>query len=192
MGRWEPDARERLRDAALELAVERGFEATTVADIAARAGLTERTFYRHFGDKREVLFGGQEPLARTLGDAIDGAEGSAWLPIVETALRRLDEFFSAERRDWSRRRQVAIDADPALREREQLKMADLADLVTERFAARGTPPASARLAGETASALLKTAFADWVSAQEQRSFAELVTAAADGLRRASQPTSPSR
>ena len=59
MGRWEPDARGRLMQAALELYGERGFEQTTVAEIAQRAGLTERTFFRHFADKREVLFSGE-------------------------------------------------------------------------------------------------------------------------------------
>jgi hypothetical protein len=58
MTRWEPNARGRLEQAALALYGERGFENTTVAEIAARAGLTERTFFRHFADKREVLFAG--------------------------------------------------------------------------------------------------------------------------------------
>src|SRR6478735_12019057 len=75
MGRWEPNARGRLEQAALELYVERGFEQTTVADIAARAGLTERTFFRHFADKREVLFSGagalQELLVSTVAAAPD-------------------------------------------------------------------------------------------------------------------------
>lgn len=193
MGRWQPDARTRLRDAALDLALERGFDATTVAEIAARAGLTERTFYRHYGDKREVLFGGQERLAQILGDGVASApEGQGWLTIVETALTALDGFFTDDLRPWSRRRQTAIDADPTLREREQLKMATLADVVADRFAARGVPPTTARLAGETASALVRVTFAGWVAAGETRSFAELVGEAVAGLREAGQTTSPSR
>ena len=77
MGRWQPNARGRLEQAALELYVERGFEQTTVEEIARRAGLTERTFFRHFADKREVLFAGaaslQDLLVRSVASAPDAA-----------------------------------------------------------------------------------------------------------------------
>ena len=69
MARWEPNARERLERAALALFTERGFDATTVAEIADRAGLTKSTFFRHFADKREVLFGGQDLLVQLFSDA---------------------------------------------------------------------------------------------------------------------------
>src|ERR1700726_2772046 len=88
MSRWEPNARGRLEQAALELYVERGFEQTTVAEIARRAGLTERTFFRHFADKREVLFWAsaalQELIVSTLADAPDSA---APIDMVSAALQ---------------------------------------------------------------------------------------------------------
>src|SRR6516162_6467851 len=77
MGRWEPDARGRLAKAAMVLYAEQGFERTTVAEIAARAGLTERTFFRHFADKREVLFYGMERLRGLLARAVADAPASA-------------------------------------------------------------------------------------------------------------------
>ena len=77
MGRWEPDAIGRLRQAAMELYVERGFEQTTVAEIAERAGLTARTFFRYFADKREVLFAGSLSLQEQLVAALDGVPNSA-------------------------------------------------------------------------------------------------------------------
>lgn len=185
MGRWEPDGRARLREAALELFLERGFDDTTVSGIAERAGLTERTFYRHFADKREVLFNGQEQLVAALRERIASAPPStAWIEISGDALRALGEFFSEDRRPYSRRRQIAIDADDGLREREQLKMAALAEVASGAFADRGLSTITARLAGETTVALLKVAFASWVAAAERRSFEELVSAAVDGIRAA--------
>src|SRR5580693_9626125 len=77
MGRWEPNTRERLERAALTLFVEHGYDATTVAGIADRAGLTKSTFFRHFADKREVLFGGQDLLAGMFSDAIAAAPPAA-------------------------------------------------------------------------------------------------------------------
>ena len=116
MGRWEPNARGRLEQAALELYVERGFEQTTVAEIAERAGLTERTFFRYFADKREVLFAGADVLQELLVSAVVGAPGSvAPLEAVAAALEAAGPLLQ-ERREYSRRRQAVIDANAALQE----------------------------------------------------------------------------
>src|SRR5688572_17688457 len=121
MGRWEPDARGRLERAALELYLENGYDQTTVAEIAGRAGLTERTFFRHFTDKREVLFRGDE-LAQAMADAIDSApEGTAPLDAVAAALDSTSGFFR-DRRPHARTRQTVINANPALQERELIKL----------------------------------------------------------------------
>src|SRR6476619_2332072 len=126
MARWEPDSRGRLEQAALALYGERGFENTTVAEIAARAGLTERTFFRHFADKREVLFGGsaalQQLLVDTLADALDAAGP---MDAVASALEAAGGLLQ-ERRPYSRQRQDVIDANTELRERELIKLASLA------------------------------------------------------------------
>src|SRR5689334_17156297 len=100
MVRWEPGARERLRAAAMELYISRGYEKTTAADIAQAVGLTERTFFRHFADKREVLFSGQEMLEQAFLDGVAAAPpGAAPLDLVASALSAAATFFPAERRD---------------------------------------------------------------------------------------------
>src|SRR5579863_6613770 len=95
MVRWEPDARGRLGQAAFELFAERGFEQVTVAEIAERAGLTERTFFRYFADKREVLFAGTEAFAETVVRALGAAPTSlSALGAVNSALEPLSNFFT--------------------------------------------------------------------------------------------------
>src|SRR3989440_2677122 len=117
MARWEPDSRGRLEQAALDLYGERGFENTTVAEIAARAGLTERTFFRHFADKREVLFWGAGTLQELLVSAVASAPDSA-APIdaVAGALEAAGALLQ-ERRESARQRQTVIAANAELRER---------------------------------------------------------------------------
>ncbi|MEV6703716.1 TetR family transcriptional regulator, partial [Streptomyces sp. NPDC051453] len=110
MGRWEPNARGRLANAALELYSERGFEQTTVAEIAKRAGLTERTFFRHYADKREVLFAGSSQLEEAFVKAVaDVPQSAAPIDAVAVGLDALAEYF-ADRRDFARRRQAVIMA----------------------------------------------------------------------------------
>ena len=126
MGRWEPDARGRLAKAAMELYAEHGFEQTTVAEIAARAGLTERTFFRHFADKREVLFYGMEWLRDLLARAVADAPASA------TAMDAVGAAFEAaaamlqENPERVRLRDAIVSANAELRERELIKLAALA------------------------------------------------------------------
>ena len=188
MVRWEPGARNRLQLAALDLFVERGFDRTTVAEIAARADVTERTFYRYFADKREVLFQGQDELAAAFAAGIlDSPAGSAPLDVCEHTLCELGTFFCQERRDSSRRRQLVIEAEDGLREREQLKLASLATVATETFRSRGLGDAPARLAGETTVALFKVTFAAWVAEGEGQSFPELARASVRGLRELGRP-----
>jgi AcrR family transcriptional regulator len=139
MTRWEPDARGRLAQAALELYGERGFEQTTVAEIAKRAGLTERTFFRHFADKREVLFVGaddlQELLARTVADAPDSA---APIDAVAAGLLAAAALLQ-ERQAFSRQRQALIAANPELQERELIKLATLASALADTLRRRPRP-----------------------------------------------------
>src|SRR5260370_1993077 len=124
MGRWEPGARGRLERAALELYGERGFEQTTVAEIAARAGLTERTFFRHFADKREVLFAGSTALRDLIVDAVVGAPASATpIEAIAAGLDAATVAFTRERREHARRRQAIIAANAELRERALTTMA---------------------------------------------------------------------
>src|SRR5580704_16014991 len=148
MTRWEPDARGRLQQAALELYSERGFDQTTVAEIAARAGLTERTFFRYFADKREVLFWGAGSLQELLVDRLASAPDSA-APMEAVAVS------FEPRRDYSRKRQAVIVAHAELQERELIKLASLASAMADALRRRGVTEPAASLAGEAAIAVFK-------------------------------------
>src|SRR5215217_249946 len=118
MARWEPNAEGRLREAAMELFLERGYEQTTVADIAERAGLTSRTFFRYFADKREVLFVSSEAFEQPLVDALEAAPPDAPpMAAVAAALAAFAEMVGGNR-ERSRTRQAVIDSSAELRERE--------------------------------------------------------------------------
>jgi AcrR family transcriptional regulator len=175
MVRWEPGAKERLQQAAIGLFVERGFEQTTVQDIAAAAGLTERTFFRHFTDKREVLFVGSDLYAATFLTGVDEAPPDATpyglVTAAITAAAR--DFFPNDRRPWSRQRQSVLDANPALQERELLKRSTLGDSLTAAFQRRGVPEADARLAAETGVTAFHIAFRQWIAEDEERSLLEI-------------------
>lgn len=185
VGRWEPNAQGRLEQAALDLYLEQGFDATTVAEIAARAGLTERTFFRHFADKREVLFRGRE-LADTLEAAIDDAPpATAPLDAVAGALESLSDFF-ADRRPHARRRQTVIAANPSLQERELIKLASLATTICDALRRRGVADPMAGLVAEAGIAVFKVAFEHWLTDPAERSLAEHIREAFSELRAATQ------
>jgi len=182
MGRWEPNARGRLEQAALELYVERGYEQTTVAQIAERAGLTERTFFRHFADKREVLFAGAGTLQDLLVTAVAGApDAVAPLEAVAAALEAAGALLQ-ERREYSRRRQSVIDANPALQERELIKLAALASALAGALRRRGVTGPAASLTAEAGIAVFKIAFERWISETGQSDLPRLIRESLDELR----------
>ena len=174
MGRWEPDARERLAKAALELYSERGFEETTVAEIAKRAGLTERSFFRHFAVKREVLFSGGAVLEEHLVRAVDEAPKSlAAIDVVRRAVMSIGSDLE-ERRNFARQRQRVIDATPELQERERIKLASLASALTRALRDRGVPEQAATLAAEMGIAVFRIAFGKWIEAPNRRQLADII------------------
>lgn len=164
MARWEPNARERLVRAAVELFAEQGYEATTVNEIAERAGgLTKTTFFRYFADKREVLFAGsallQEILVRTV---VHAPPSTSAIDAVAGAFEAAAAVFD-ERRDRVLRRQTVIAANPELQERELIKLATLAGAMATALRERGVGELAARLAAETGAAAFHIAFARWVA-----------------------------
>jgi AcrR family transcriptional regulator len=163
MGRWEPDARGRLAKAAMALYAELGFDQTTVAQIAARAGLTERTFFRHFADKREVLFYGMEMLRDLLVRAVAAAPASAPAMDAVGAAFEAAGAVLQENSERVRLRDAIVSANAELRERELIKLAALASAVAGALRDRGIPEPAASLAAETGIAVFKIAFARWVS-----------------------------
>jgi AcrR family transcriptional regulator len=182
MGRWEPNPRGRLAQAAMTLYAEQGFEQTTAAEIAARAGLTERTFFRHFADKREVLFYGADSLQDLLVRAIaDAPEAATAMDAVSAALRAA---FAVVQEDpqAARLRQAVVSANPELRERELTKLADLAAAMDTALRDRGIPEPAASLAAETAVALFKVTFACWISQPGQPDLTAILRESTEDLR----------
>lgn len=183
MGRWEPDAENRLRAAAIELFGEIGYEQTTVAAIAERAGLTARTFFRYFADKREVLFNGSEHLQQAMVDALTKAPAKASaMDAIAAALAKAGDFFDADRRPFARLRSKVIAANPDLRERELIKLTTLSEALTRTLRKRGVEEPDASLAAEAGIAVFRIAFAQWVSKSERRGFNEIVNASLARLR----------
>ncbi|GAB3605546.1 TetR family transcriptional regulator [Conyzicola nivalis] len=176
MGRWEPGARERLQGAALSLYSGKGFEVTTVAEIAQVAGLTERTFYRYFADKREVLFAIYDEFTRPFLDGIEGApQGARPMEIMAAAVATASEFFTVDRQPYSRTRQSVIMANPELHERELLKLASLAATLATALRERGVKQTAATLAAEMGVTVYRVSFELWIADGETRPMAEIAS-----------------
>ncbi|MFC1416713.1 TetR/AcrR family transcriptional regulator [Streptacidiphilus cavernicola] len=174
MARWEPNARERLVRAAVELFAEQGYEATTVNEIAERAGgLTKTTFFRHFADKREVLFAGQEIHNRIVAEAIAEAPAAATpLELASLALDALASSFAQDRRDIGRRLRAVLANSAELRERSASKRAALSEAMAQALRARDVPELVADLAAELGTRAFYGAFDRWTSTADQRTLVE--------------------
>jgi AcrR family transcriptional regulator len=174
MARWRPDSPGRLEQAALDLFRERGFENTTVAEIAERAGVTERTFFRHFADKREVLFGGAATLHELLVNAVAAAPDSA-APIdaVGAALEAAGAVLQ-ERREFARQRQHVINASAELQERELIKLASFASALADALCRRGVAAPIATLTAEAGIAAFRVAFGRWIVERKKKDLPQLI------------------
>jgi AcrR family transcriptional regulator len=188
MSRWRPDARERLQQAALELFAERGFAATTVPEITARAGLTTRTFFRHFADKREVLYADDAEVpavvARMMAEADPSAEP---LDLIVEGLRTVAETRFEPRKAALLARRELVRTDAGLQERDLRKRAVMAEAIGNGFRARGVEPARAALLAETSVTLIYVALAEWLDADDDRPLAAIVLDTLATLRAALHP-----
>jgi AcrR family transcriptional regulator len=182
MARWQPDAVGRLQQAAFALYAERGYENTTVSEIAERAGLTKRTFFRYFADKREVLFWGSRALEELFVTEVEAApEPASPLEAVAAALDAVAESFEERREHAARRRQI-IAATPELQERELIKLASLARAVADALRRRGVGDPAAILTAEAAITVFRVAFDRWVDEANRRPFRRLMRESLDELR----------
>ncbi|MFJ4633451.1 TetR/AcrR family transcriptional regulator [Streptomyces sp. NPDC088847] len=187
MSRWQPDARPRLETAALELFAEQGFAATTVPQIAARAGLTTRTFFRHFADKREVIFAGDEYpefAARLIAEAPLSLDP---MTLVVEGLRSVADTFE-ERRERIRGLRRIIRSDEGLRERELRKRAALCEAIRDGFIDRGVAPSLAALVAETGVSLLHVSIETWLEEDDGRTLYAVVLDTLGSLRTVLAPT----
>jgi AcrR family transcriptional regulator len=183
VARWEPDAQGRLVVAALELFAERGYDQTTVVDVAERAGVTERTFFRYFTDKREVLFAAGHVWEDQIIAGIEDADPSlAPLDVVVAGLVAGASLLD-EGRAFAVRRAAVLAATPSLQERELLKLTKLAEAITLTLGKRGVADFDAQLAAETGVAAFRVAFARWIAdASGDLSLGEHIAKAASALR----------
>jgi AcrR family transcriptional regulator len=185
MARWEPHARERLVRAAIDLFAEQGYDSTAVAQIAERAGLTKTTFFRHFPDKREVLFAGQEIHGRLLAEGIAAApEGASPLEAVTSGLDTVTASFTPAQREFGPRLRQVIAANAELRERAAFKRASLAEAMTEALRTRDIPEPVASLAAELGVRAFHSAYARWCDSPTAPPFTDLARAELDTLRAA--------
>jgi AcrR family transcriptional regulator len=182
MSRWEPNARGRLEQAALALYIQRGFDQTTVAEIAKRVGLTERTFFRHFADKREVLFWGAGALQELLVGAVASAPDSATpMEAIAAALAAAGTLLQ-ERRDSARQRHAVIAANVELQERELIKLASLASALADALRRRGVADPAASLAAEAGVAVFRVAFEHWINETNRRDLSQIIRDSLDALK----------
>ncbi|MCX4091898.1 TetR/AcrR family transcriptional regulator [Nocardia sp. alder85J] len=182
MARWEPGARERLVVAAVDLFTEQGYDDTTVAQIAERAGVTRSTFFRHFSDKREVLVAGQETLSRLLAEGIAEAPADAGpLQAVAAGLERASNAMGPVNRELGPRLAAAVAASAELQERDALKTVGLAAAMTAALLARDVPDLTAHLASELGVLAFKRGFAEW-SADDRADAAPLADYTLTALR----------
>jgi AcrR family transcriptional regulator len=162
MARWEPGARERLVVAAVDLFTEQGYDATTVTEIAERAGVTKSTFFRHFPDKRELLVAGQETLSRLLAEGITEAPaGASPLQAVAVGLERASGEMGPQNRALGPRLKAAVAASTELQERDALKSVGMAAAMTAALLERGVPETTAHLASEMGVLAFKQGYARW-------------------------------
>ncbi|HEY8043219.1 MAG TPA: TetR family transcriptional regulator, partial [Streptosporangiaceae bacterium] len=155
-----------------------GYDATTVAQIADRAGLTKSTFFRYFADKREVLFGGQESLTEAFTRAIGAAPPSATATdCLAAALEAVEVLFTPQRHQFALQRRDVIAAHSELQERELLKMARLGLAVAGALRDRGADDITARLAAEVGMLAFSTAFVRWAEPGNEEPFPPIAHAA---------------
>jgi AcrR family transcriptional regulator len=187
VGRWEPNTRERLVRAALDLFAEQGYDSTTVSEIAERAGgLSKMTFFRHFPDKREALFAGQEMLSQLLADAIAAAPGPATpLQAVAVGLDAVTALHTNERREFAVRLRDVITGTPELLERAAFKRYALTQAVTAALEKRGVPDPAAGLAAELGVRAYYRAYEQWADSAGERTLTDFTRHSLDELRAAS-------
>jgi AcrR family transcriptional regulator len=189
MPRWDPEAEERLRVAAIELYLELGYENVTVAQIAERAGLTRRTFSRYFADKRDVLFAGSEQLPPALAEALGRADPEmAPFDALLTALTEVGGDLADRVAPHAAQRRAVIAASPELQERGRTKFADVTSALVTALLKRGVEPSTARLLANVGVALFQSGFDRWVSDQGS-GLAQRIREAAGELAAAAAPAS---
>lgn len=176
MSRWEPDARGRLLDAAVELFAERGYDATTAAEIAARAGLTKTTLFRHFADKREILFQGQETLVARAAEGVESASaGSTPFELLRVGVFALTAMHSGQQREVGRRIDSILSSSSELRERAASKRAAITAALHQALAVRLGDPRQAAVLADLGVRAYYDGFAAWIASNTDLALTDVVS-----------------
>jgi AcrR family transcriptional regulator len=184
MSRWESGAGDRIAHAALELFAEQGFENTTVAQIAERAGVTRRTYFRHFADKRDVVFGDHDRLAETVAEVVAAAPaGSSVMDVLRQALEVLADSVFVDQQSRMRVLRGIVRSDVSLRERDEHKNAVIAAAGEQAFRERGFGETEARLAAGLGVLALSTALDRWIDAPDGADLRGIAVDVVDSIRR---------
>jgi len=182
MTRWEPNARERLERAAFELFAEQGFAQTTVPQITERAGLTTRSFFRHYADKREVLFGGDGEIPERIAMLMASRPpGLSLIELIVWGVQTMTREVIADQREDLKARRAIIQGDPGLQERELRKQLEVSNAIREALRDQGLDGVTASLVGKLATAISSTAQERWLDAPDDRTLAECVTEVGQSL-----------
>ena len=183
MTRWKPNAPERLAAAALDLFEEHGYDSTTVSQITERAGLTKSSFFRHFTDKREVLFDGAT-MTRVLVEGIEDApdDVTALDTLTRAFLKTGEAILTPERRDFLARRSAVIRRTPELQEREALKELGLIAALSDALQRRGVPELTARVVAELGALAFAIAYDQWLEPGSTDNFDAIVRRAVGDVR----------
>ena len=176
MGRWEPDARGRLLHAALDLFADQGYEATTAAQIAAHAGLTKTTLFRHFADKREILFQGQPALVSVVASGVASAPDEATATeLLRAGVRALCEWHVPEQQEIGRRIRPLVDLSPELQERTAFKRSVLAGALAEALHERRVERRAAAALSDVGIRAYYDGFAAWTDARRDEPLWDVVS-----------------
>ncbi len=190
VSRWEPNARDRLERAALELFTEQGFADTSVPQITARAGLTTRTFFRHFADKREVLFAGEDDLPVLVATMMADAPGEFDpMTLIEQGLQTVAVTLFDGRRDALLARKAIIQSDESLRERELRKISALSEAIKAGFVSRGVDDLTATLTAEISMTVFSVSLQRWLGHDSDRSLTHILHDTLRALRAVASPPS---
>jgi AcrR family transcriptional regulator len=182
MARWDPGTEGRLTQAALELYMEHGYDNVTVTQIAERAGITRRSYFRYFPDKREVLFAGSERLPAAIHEAVlEARRAGSPLSATLEALAHVGTTL-VEHLDRTAERRAVIASSPELQERERTKLAAVTGAIRDALQQRGVDDDSAKLVAQIATIALQNAFDRWTDARGEQDFAACLHAVAASLR----------
>ena len=161
MARWDPGTEDRLRRAALELYAEHGYDNVTITQIAERAGITRRSYFRYFPDKREVLFAGSDQLPPAIIDAVLASREQGAFAVALDAVRRVGGLL-VEGAEQTAERRAVIESSPELQERERTKVAAVTAAIGDGLLRRGVAAGEARLVARLAAAVFQEAFQRWI------------------------------